>query len=134
MRFAKWTFTIAGIYGLLAIVPQYFLEARIARDMPPAITHPEYFYGFAGVTLAFQILFLLIGRDPIRYRPVMAVSIVEKISFVIAAVVLRAQGRMPNEIFAAAMIDLMWAVLFAVAFVKTATAKSSQFSARSATP
>jgi len=42
----------AGIYGIAVIAPQYFMEAQVGRDYPPAITHPEYFYGFVGVGLA----------------------------------------------------------------------------------
>ena len=68
MNFAKWVFLLAGIYGLLVVTPQFFLEQRVNRDYPPAITHPEYFYGFAGVALAWQVAFLIISRDPARYR------------------------------------------------------------------
>src|SRR5262245_63460257 len=50
MKFARIVFLVAGIYGLLVVAPQYFLEAKIGRDTPPPITHPEFFYGFVGVT------------------------------------------------------------------------------------
>jgi hypothetical protein len=59
---------IAGIYGLIVLVPQLFSESRIARDYPPVITHPEYFYGFLGVAIAWQLCFLVIAKDPVRYR------------------------------------------------------------------
>jgi len=39
MNFAKWVFRIAGIYGLIVLVPMYFTESQISRDFPPAITH-----------------------------------------------------------------------------------------------
>lgn len=52
MRFTSRLFLIAGIYGLLVLVPQYFLEEKNGRDYPPAITHPEYYYGFVGVAVA----------------------------------------------------------------------------------
>jgi hypothetical protein len=65
MRFARWVFLIAGIYGLLVVTPQYFMEGVIARTTGP-ITHPEYFYGFVGVVVAFQLVFLVVARDPIR--------------------------------------------------------------------
>jgi hypothetical protein len=52
MKFAKIVFLIAGIQGLLILAPLYFLERTIGRQAPPAITHPEYFYGFVGVALA----------------------------------------------------------------------------------
>ena len=54
-RFARWVFLVAGVYGVLVVLPQYSLEARIARDFPPPITHPEYFYGFIGVALAWRV-------------------------------------------------------------------------------
>src|SRR5262245_26733618 len=69
MKFAKVVFLVAGIYGLLVLVPQFFLEARIGRDTPPPITHPEFFYGFICVAVAWQVLFLVLSKDPVRYRP-----------------------------------------------------------------
>jgi len=65
MKFAKYKYLIAGIYGILILVPQYFLETKTGIDYPPPITHPEYFYGFIGVAIVFQILFLVISRDPL---------------------------------------------------------------------
>ncbi len=35
MKLAKITFITAGIYGLVTLVPCYFLEARIGMDNPP---------------------------------------------------------------------------------------------------
>ena len=40
-RFASRVFRIAAIYGLIVLLPQYFMEGRIGRDTPPPITHPE---------------------------------------------------------------------------------------------
>jgi|SRR6516165_6098720 hypothetical protein len=119
MTFARWVFRITGIYGVLVLTPLYFMENRIGRDTPPEITHPEYYYGFIGVALAWQIAFLVIGQDPIRYRPLMIPAILEKASFVIAAAVLFAQERIPVQLFAAGMVDLAWGVLFAVAYGRT---------------
>ena len=51
MLFARRTFLVAGIYGLVVLLPMYFLEGRIGRDTPPPITHPEFFYGFLGVAI-----------------------------------------------------------------------------------
>jgi hypothetical protein len=119
MKFARIVFLVAGIYGLIVVAPQYFLEAKIGRDSPPAITHPEFFYGFVGVTVAWQILFLVLSRDPARYRPMMLVGIVEKIGFPIAIAVLYAQNRVAPTIVAAATIDLVLAVLFLISYLKT---------------
>jgi hypothetical protein len=116
MNFAKRVFSIAAVYGVIVLLPQYFMEARVGRDFPPPITHPEHFYGFIGVALAWQFLFFLIARDPVRYRPVMLVAILEKLAFGIAAVVLFAQGRLAAPILAAGLIDLTFAVLFAISW------------------
>jgi hypothetical protein len=118
MRFAKWVFTIAGIYGLLAVAPMYFLENTIARMSTP-INHPEYFYGFIGVTVAFQLVFLIMGRDPVRHRALIPACIVEKISFGAAIWPLFLMGRVPTSAVALSTIDLVLAVLFAISWVKT---------------
>ncbi|HLM03120.1 MAG TPA: hypothetical protein VK400_18860 [Pyrinomonadaceae bacterium] len=120
MKFARYTFLIAGIYGLLALAPQYFLEAKNGRDFPPAITHAEYYYGFIGVALAWQIVFLLISQNPLRYRPLMPVAaIFEKFSFTVAAVVLFLQGRLHLMMLGAGIIDGILGVLFIISFLKT---------------
>ena len=118
MKFARYTFLIAGVYGLLALVPQYFMENQIGIDNPPAITHPEYFYGFVGVAIAFQLVFIIISTDPQKYRPLILPSIVEKFSFVIAAAFLLAQGRLAGMIIYGAAIDLLLGILFAVSWFK----------------
>ena len=119
MVFAKRVFIAAGIWGVLIVGPMYFLESRISEQYPPAITHPEYFYGFVGVTLAWQIVYLLVGSDPIRYRPVMLIGIFAKSTYFIAGAILYAAGRLAAIVFAGGLTDLIWAALFAIAHVKT---------------
>jgi len=118
-RFAKWTYMAAGIYGLIALLPQYVLEEKIGRDFPPPITHPEHFYGFVGVAIAWQLAFLLISSDVRRYRPLMPVTVIEKLAFAIPVSVLFAQGRVPVEVLAFGMIDLVLGSLFLSAFFVT---------------
>ena len=116
---ARRIFLLAGIVGILFVAPLYFSETRIGREQPPPITHPEYFYGFIGVTLVWQIFFLVIARDPMRYRPLMLVAILEKVSYAFATPILFALGRVPLETFAAGLVDAGFAVLFAIAYRKT---------------
>lgn len=122
MIFARRVFLVAGVYGLAVLLPQYFLEARIGRDHPPAITHPEYYYGFIGIAVAWQIVFLLVARDPVRYRPVMLAAIVEKASFGLPALWLYLLGRLSAEMLAAGILDLILLVLFAAAYLRTSAA------------
>jgi len=119
MRFANNAFLAAGIYGLIVLLPQYFLEQRTGRDFPPPITHPEYFYGFIGVAVAWQIVFLLISRDPIRYRSLMLVAVVEKASFGLPAIALYLSGRLGTQMLVAGLIDLVLGVLFIVSYTRT---------------
>ena len=118
MHFARWTFRVAGIYGLILLTPFYFLEHAIAVATVP-ISHPEYFYGFVGAALAAQLLLLLISIDPRHYRPAMPVAIVSKLSFGIPAWILWLQGRVTGSVTFLATVDLLWAVLFTIAFVVT---------------
>jgi hypothetical protein len=119
MTFARRVFLWAGIWGLVVIVPGFFNESWIARHQPPPLTHPEYFYGFYCVGLAFQVVFLLMARDPVRFRPLMPACMLEKFGFASAAGVLFALGRLPDLIAVFALIDLLWGVLFAVAYART---------------
>ena len=52
MLFARRVFLIAGILGLIQIVPMYFLESYLAQRMPPPLSHPKWYYGFLGVCFA----------------------------------------------------------------------------------
>jgi Na+-driven multidrug efflux pump len=123
MRFAKIVFLVAGIYGLIVLVPQYFFEARTGHDYPPPITHPEYYYGFIGLAVVWQFVFLILSRDPGRYRPLMIVAILEKACFAIPAVILLLQHRIPSLIFGFAMVDAFLGVLFLIAYLKTNEAR-----------
>ena len=117
--FARRVFAVAGWYGLVVMLPQYFLEGRIGKDYPPPITHPENFYGFIGVTVAWQLMFLVISKDPVRYRAAMIPAIVEKVTFVVAVAALFAQGRVAPVVVAPAAIDLVLGVLFAISLKLT---------------
>lgn len=119
MKFAKWAFLLAGIWGLILLLPQYFLEAKTGRDYPPEITHPEYYYGFIGVAAAFQVLFLIIGSNPVRYRGAMIAAMLEKASFGFAVIVLFLLERVPLIMLGLAIMDLLLGVLFLIAYLKT---------------
>jgi len=119
MRFAKWVFTIAGIYGILSVAPLYFFEGAVAESMPPPLTHPEYYYGFIGVTLAWQFAFLIIGRDPVRYRLIMLPAIFEKFSYFLSTLALQLTRGVPSTILFFATVDLVLGVLFVISFYLT---------------
>ena len=118
MVFAHWVFRIAGIWGVLVLLPLYFLEEQIGRDQPPPITHPEFFYGFVGVGLAWQIVFLVISLDPPRFRPLMPVAMLEKFSFSLAVFMLYGLGRVDIPMVVAAALDAVLGVLFVISYLR----------------
>jgi len=72
-----------------------------------------------GAALAWQIAFLFIARDPVRYRPLMIPSIIEKFSYGGAVVILVLQGRMHSSDLVFAGMDLVLGVLFVMAYFRT---------------
>jgi hypothetical protein len=81
-KFSRVVFRFAGIYGFVVLTPGFFGEKMLAQKMPPAVTHPEFFYGFFGVGLAWQVAFLIIASDPARFRPIIPAAILEKFVYV----------------------------------------------------
>ena len=122
MTFARRVFLVAGVYGILILLPQYFLESKNGTDYPPPITHPEYYYGFIGVALAWQIVFLLIARNPAAFRPLMIPSVLEKAAFSLPVFALYARGRVAGPMVAVGAIDFTLGILFTIAYVRTGRA------------
>lgn len=122
MRFAKIVFLVAGVWGVLLLTPLYFIFDMIGAQDPPAITHPAFYYGFVGLGLAWQFVFFIIARDPPRFRPIMLPSIAEKVAYGGAVVVLYLQGRMHGQDLVFGVIDLLFAALFAVSYVRVGRA------------
>ena len=113
-KFAKRVFLVAAIYGIVVLLPQYFIEL----GLPAPIAQPEHFYGFIGVALSWQFVFLLIARDVQRYRPLMLVGVLEKLSFGSAVVILYAADRVSAGVLGAGAIDLTLGALFVLAYVR----------------
>jgi hypothetical protein len=116
MKFARWLFFLAGIYGLVVLLPLYFVELFANEDPRGPMSRPEFYYGFVGVALAWQLAFLVISGDPVRYRALMIPSVLEKLTFGVGAVVLFLQQRIGADILAGGVIDLILGVLFFVAW------------------
>ena len=118
-RAARFVFGIAGVYGLLVLPPFYFLASTIARATPGGLTHEEYYYGFIGCALVFQIVYLMIARAPLRYRPLMPVGVLAKLSFFVPVAILWLLGRLVTPVLAFASIDFLLACAFAWAWLRT---------------
>jgi hypothetical protein len=92
------------------------MEQTLNRAFPPPLTHPEHFYCFIGVAISWQCAFLLIVRDPQRFRLFMLPAVLEKLSFGVTTLVLYALGRVAVLVACAGSNELVFAVLFVLAF------------------
>jgi hypothetical protein len=121
--FAKTVFTVAGIWGFVVLAPLYFSFDLIGRLYPPAITHPDFFYGFIGVALTWQLVFVMIARDPIGLQAIIIPAMLEKFIYVLTLTVLYARGSLSGGQFIVAAPDFALGVLFAIAFSKITAAR-----------
>ncbi|MFP5355042.1 MAG: hypothetical protein ACLGIK_07790 [Gemmatimonadota bacterium] len=119
LGFPKRVFQVAAIYGLLVLLPQYLVELGLGSAEPVRLARPEYFYGFVGVAVAWQLVFLLIAHDVRRYRPLMLLAVVEKLAFGLAVVPLFAAHRIAVDMLAAGLIDLALGAFFVLAYRAT---------------
>jgi predicted anti-sigma-YlaC factor YlaD len=133
MKFARVVFLVAGVWGIAALTPLYFLVDLTGRQYAAPTDYPQFFYGFLSVAMAWQIAFLVIGRNPVRYRPLMIAGIVEKLGHVAGVAVLYGQQRVSVADATAAGPDLLLAVLFIAAFAMTPKFRSTAADRPSAT-
>lgn len=119
MRFARFVFIAAGIWGIVVLTPLYWLLDLTGRHYPQPTDYPHFFYGFLSVAFAWQIAFLIIGSNPARFRPLMIPSMVEKFGYVVTASVLYERTRISRIDAMTAVPDLLLGILFVIAFAKT---------------
>src|SRR5215470_10697558 len=67
MKFARIVFVIAGVWGIVVVTPLYFLRDVTGLPYAAPTLYPHFFYGFLSVTMAWQIAFLMIGSNPVRW-------------------------------------------------------------------
>jgi hypothetical protein len=113
MRPAKWIFLIAGILGLLSTIPLVFAEKVME------VKQPEFYYGFVFLDICWQILYLFLSSDPVRYRAMMIPAILAKGSGTVALTWLYLLGRVSGQWIAVGTVDGVFAVLFLFAFWAT---------------
>ena len=115
MKYAKLVFLIGGIYGLLALIPLYFIENQIA----PGLNYPEYYYGFIGINIVWQISYIYIATNPSKFRPIILFAFLVKILGVISISWLILTKRTETWWYGIIISDLVFAVLFLTAFIRT---------------
>lgn len=111
-RWVRWWFRAAALYGLVVLAPLYLVPAPGAAAI---MAH----YGFAGVALAFQLVFWIIGGDPVRHRPLMLAGVAEKAALIVPCAVMAQAGGIPVAVLAAVGIDLLLGAGFLLAWRAT---------------
>jgi len=119
MKFARVVFAIAGVWGLAVLMPLYFVFDLVGRRYPPPVTHPDFYFGFVAVALVWQVAFLIIATNPVRYRPMMLAAVLEKACYMATMGTMLAKGLIQVDQFVIVSPDLLLGVRFAVAFVRT---------------
>lgn len=109
MRFATWSFALAGIYGLAATLAIYVRQPLSAATLAS--------WWFAGAAATTQLAYLLIASDPRRYAKIIPIGILSKLSFALPVFWLAAKGvaAMPVPF---AVIDAALAALFAFHYMR----------------
>ncbi len=121
MKFARFVFIAGGVWGIAVLVPFYWLVDITGRHYAAPTDYPQFFWGFFSVALAWQFAFLLIGSNPVRFRPLMVPAIVEKFGFIMTLALLLGRGRIPSADAEAAIPDAIVGLLFVVAFAATSS-------------
>lgn len=113
MRLAKWTFLTAGVLGLLSTVPLLFTENAVG------VKQPEFYYGFVCLDICWQILYLFLSSDTVRYRPMMIPAFLAKGTGTIALTWLYLLARVSSQWIIIGAVDGVFAVLFLLAYWAT---------------
>ncbi len=119
VKFARIVYGLAAIYGFIVLPPLYFLLGKVGQSAPPPVTHPEFYYGFAGVALLWQFVFVLIAIDPLRYRPIMPITFLEKLVYTVPVVILYVHGQANQNILLPSLGDPVFGIFFVAVYLRT---------------
>lgn len=109
MKIVRIIFALAAAWGFLAVIPGLFADAG---------PRPEFHYGFLGLALVFQLIFVMVAIDPARFRPLIPIAVLEKLAFFMPVTLLYWQGRVVmGPVFVGAMVDGLLMLLFALAWI-----------------
>ena len=72
MKFARWVFLAAGIFGLVLLIPLVY-SVLFDREsiLLGGASAGLFFYTSVFQYVCWQILYLVLAKDPLRYRPIM---------------------------------------------------------------
>jgi hypothetical protein len=119
MKFARIVYGVAAVYGFIVLLPLYFLRDKIGLSTPPPVNHPEFYYGFIGVAVLWQFVFILIATEPHRYLPIMPITFLEKLVYTVPVVILYLHGQANQSTLIPSLGDPVFGIFFVVAYLRT---------------
>ena len=118
MKLARTTFRIAGVLGLLLLVPLAYSAGVDRQSALSAISGAGLFFaGYVFQYLCWQVLYLAISTDPLRYRPIMIPAFVSQVIGVRSPLWLYLYG--VRYWIPAVVVEAVLAILFLVAYWTT---------------
>jgi hypothetical protein len=78
----------------------------------------------------WQLVYLLVGSDPIRYRPLMLLAALAKATYGTAVIVLYAQNRLAASTFGISLVDWIFVVLFLASYRRTQASAGSRIATK----
>ena len=116
MGFARFAYLAAGLWGVIVISLGYVSYLAGADPTLTALARPEIVHGFFLVTLPWQLLFLLISRNPAAYVAVMPLTVLEKLPFAAVTLSMFARGQVTPMMGFFGALDGVFGVMFCIAY------------------
>lgn len=118
MKFARTTYLVAGVFGLLLMIPIAYAAIFDASDtMPGLMPAGLTFYGAILQFAACQVLLLILASNPLRFRPMMIPAFLAEVVAPLNTAWLYFYGVQPWS--AVTVVFLLLAILFLVAYFRT---------------
>jgi hypothetical protein len=115
MKLARWVFLIAGIFGLIPVVPLvYTTMVKGEAILPDFASMGSFFSVSVFQYVCWQISYIILARDPVRFRSMIILAFFVEITAPLNPLWLFLYGfRLWISI---AVVDFLLAILFVVAF------------------
>ena len=115
MKLARWVFLIAGILGLIPVVPLVYTTMVKGETIPPDFASMGVFFSVSVFQyVCWQISYIILARDPVRFRSMMIPAFFVEITAPFNPFWLFLYGF--KFWISIAVVDILLAILFVVAF------------------
>lgn len=117
MTQARWLFGSAALYNIAGALPFLFLHPQIEPLFhldPVAGTNLPTLYLCCGFIILFGYAYILLARDPARYRNYIHLAIIGKLMAIVSFTVPWVAGEIPSILIASIAGDPVYVVLFAL--------------------